>query len=64
MVEAERQSRRSIDVWGAEVEPGGEVTHGEIEASLRGPNAAYRRLRLVMDAWCATWFWPVIQDPT
>lgn len=64
MVEAERQSRRSIDVWGADLEPGGEVTREEIEASLRDPNSAYRRLRLVMDAWCAMWFWPVIQDPT
>ncbi|GAA1764388.1 Eco57I restriction-modification methylase domain-containing protein [Kocuria aegyptia] len=63
MVEAEKQSRRSIDVWGAELEPGGAVTREEIEASLRDPNSAYRRLRLVMDAWCAMWFWPVTQDP-
>ncbi len=63
MVEAEKQSRRSIDVWGAEPEPGGAVTREEIEASLRDPNSAYRRLRLVMDAWCAMWFWPVTQDP-
>lgn len=63
MVEAERQSRRSIEVWGAEPEPGGAVTREEIEASLRDPNSAYRRLRLVMDAWCALWFWPVTQHP-
>lgn len=63
MVEAEKQSRRSIAVWGAEPEPGGAVTREEIEASLRDPNSAYRRLRLVMDAWCAMWFWPVTQDP-
>src|SRR5699024_10594787 len=24
--------------------------------------SAYRRLRLVMDAWCALWFWPVLPD--
>lgn len=59
MVEAEHQSRRSIDVWGADVEPGGSVTREEIEAWLEDPNSAYRRLRLVMDAWCALWFWPV-----
>ena len=59
MVEAEHQSRRSIDVWGADVEPGGSVTREEIEAWLEDPNSAYRRLRLIMDAWCALWFWPV-----
>lgn len=62
MVEAEKQSRRSIDVWGAEPEPGGVVTREEIEASLRDPNSAHCRLRLLMDAWCAMWFWPVTQD--
>ncbi|WP_269928804.1 Eco57I restriction-modification methylase domain-containing protein [Kocuria massiliensis] len=62
MIEAERQSRRSIDVWEAEVPAGGEVTREEIEKSLREPNSAYRRLRLVMDAWCALWFWPVLTD--
>ncbi|WP_145011190.1 Eco57I restriction-modification methylase domain-containing protein [Kocuria salsicia] len=59
MVEAEHQSRRSIDVWGADVEPGGSVTREEIEAWLEDPNSAYRRLRLIMDAWCSLWFWPV-----
>lgn len=59
MMEAERQSRRSVEVWGAEVEPGGAVTREEIEAWLDDPNSAYRRLRLIMDAWCALWFWPV-----
>jgi len=62
MIEAERQSRRSIDVWEAEVPAGGEVTREEIERSLRESNSAYRRLRLVMDAWCALWFWPVLSD--
>ncbi|GAA1123146.1 Eco57I restriction-modification methylase domain-containing protein [Citricoccus alkalitolerans] len=62
MVEAEKQSRRSIEVWGAEPTPGGGVTREEIEASLRDSSSAYRRLRLVMDAWCAMWFWPVTQD--
>ncbi|WP_367402033.1 Eco57I restriction-modification methylase domain-containing protein [Kocuria marina] len=59
MVEAEHQSRRSIDVWGADVEPGGSVTREKIEEWLEDPNSAYRRLRLIMDAWCALWFWPV-----
>ena len=62
MVEAEKQSRRSVAVWGTAVEPGGTVTREQIEDSLKDPNSAYRRLRLVMDAWCALWFWPVTVD--
>lgn len=62
MVVAEEQSRRSLEVWGADPAPGGEVTRAEIEESLNTPGSAYQRLRLVMDAWCALWFWPVGQD--
>lgn len=33
---------------------------GERElAYLRRPTGPYRRLKLVMDAWCALWFWPI-----
>ncbi len=38
------------------------VTREEIEASLADPDGAYRRLKLVMDAWCALWFWPLTED--
>ena len=38
------------------------VTREEIEESLADPDGAYRRLRLVMDAWCALWFWPLTED--
>lgn len=38
------------------------VTREEIEASLADADGAYRRLRLVMDAWCALWFWPLTAD--
>lgn len=38
------------------------VTREEIEASLADPDGAYQRLRLVMDAWCALWFWPLTED--
>ena len=31
----------------------------QIETSLTDPNSAYRRLRRVMDAWAALWFWPI-----
>lgn len=57
---AEEASRRAIPVWGAETTEGGEVTREQIEESLAEANSAYQRLRLVMDAWCALWFWPVL----
>lgn len=57
---AEREARRDIPLWGHDREPaGGVVTREAIEASLADPNGSYRRLRRVMDAWCALWFWPL-----
>lgn len=38
------------------------VTREQIEDSLANPNGAYQRLRRVMDAWCALWFWPLTGD--
>lgn len=59
---AESQIRRDIELWGLECAPtGGAVTREQIEASLADPNGAYRRLRRVMDAWCALWFWPLTE---
>ena len=55
---AETESRRTIGVWGLEESaPGTTVTRTEIETKLADPNGAYQRLRRVMDAWCALWFW-------
>lgn len=60
---AEDQIRRKIDVWGTDDLPaGGEVTREQIEESLADPRGAYRRLRRVMDAWCALWFWPLTDE--
>ena len=60
---AESEIRRSIDVWGAEGLPvGGAVTREQIEQSLADTDGAYRRLRRVMDAWCAMWFWPLTEE--
>ena len=58
---AERESARHIQLWGQDVvdEVPPAVSRAEIEASLADPDGAYRRLRLVMDAWCALWFWPL-----
>lgn len=60
---AESEIRRPIEVWGAEDLPsGGAVTRENIEESLADPRGAYRRLRRVMDAWCALWFWPLTDE--
>lgn len=58
---AEREIRRDIPIWGAPDLPSGTgaVQREQIEASLTDPASAYRRLRRVMDAWAALWFWPV-----
>ncbi len=57
---AEQQSRRPIPVWGQEpTTVDAVVTREQIEESLADPNGAYQRLRRVMDAWCALWFWPL-----
>lgn len=59
---AEAESRRTIGVWGLEEPaPGTTVTRSEIETKLADPNGAYQRLRRVMDAWCALWFWPLTE---
>nr|WP_232491077.1 DNA methyltransferase [Mycobacterium dioxanotrophicus] len=61
---AESEIRRDIDVWGfrADDRSGAAVTREQIEAVLHDENGAYRRLRRVMDAWCALWSWPLTTD--
>lgn len=62
---AEREIRRAIPVWGAEGLPaGGGVQREQIEAALADAKGAYQRLRRVMDAWCALWFWPLTDTLT
>lgn len=57
---AEAQVRRTVPVWGAAGLPeGGAVTREQIEASLADPAGAFQRLKTVMDAWNALWFWPL-----
>jgi hypothetical protein len=57
---AEAEARRDIVLWGRE-NPGHAqaVTREQIEETLRNRNGAYQRLRRVMDAWAALWFWPL-----
>lgn len=73
---AEQQIRRDIPLWNGSdasaVQEGAPqtsrnqddrvVTREEIEASLADPDGAYRRLGLVMDAWCALWSWPLTEE--
>lgn len=57
---AEQEAGRDIRLWGREQpEHTHAVTREQIERSLNDPNRAYRRLRRVMDAWAALWFWPL-----
>ena len=65
---AESEARRDIDYYGkispvesAENRP---VTREQIEAALNDPQGAYQRLRRVMDAWNALWFWPLTEHAT
>jgi len=67
---AESEIRRDIDIWGqprpAPSQKRKAVTREQIETVLHDENGPYRRLRRVMDAWCALWSWPLtteIQPP-
>ena len=62
---AEAEARRSIPVWEAgELPSGGAVQREQIEHALADASGAYQRLRRVMDAWCALWFWPLTDSAT
>lgn len=67
---AEREIRRQIPLWnGSSAEQLEEshttrVTREQIEHKLADANGAYQRLRRVMDAWCALWFWPLTNSLT
>jgi hypothetical protein len=64
---AESEARRTIDYFGkpAQAECGETpVSREEIELKLNDPNGAYQRLRRVMNAWNALWFWPLSNGRT
>ena len=58
---SEREISRPIDVWRAEGLPKAveAIPREKIVADLTTPGTPYWRLKTVMDAWCALWFWPV-----
>ncbi|HWH00554.1 MAG TPA: hypothetical protein VNV66_14800, partial [Pilimelia sp.] len=65
---SEREIARRIDVWGADPadpeyaflrRPKQAVPKEKVYAELfDAAGTPYRRLKTVMDAWCALWFWP------
>jgi len=71
---AEHEIRREIPLWGAagsesaegaeQTRAIGAVQRSEIEHKLADPNGAYLRVRRVMDAWNALWFWPLTDTVT
>ncbi|GAB3863892.1 hypothetical protein GCM10029963_73390 [Micromonospora andamanensis] len=65
---SEQEIRRHINVWGVDPDQplpqpaSGVVTRDEIiKALYEDRESPYNRLKTVMDAWCALWFWPVGQ---
>ncbi|WP_329531878.1 hypothetical protein OG568_14740 [Streptomyces sp. NBC_01450] len=60
---SERKVSRRIDVWGADwLEPATEAADKQrVLDDLTAAGTPYWRLKTVMDAWCALWFWPLDQ---
>lgn len=68
---AERHVQRELQLWNdprdaseATGSAPDRVTRSDVEAFMHDDNAAYQRLRRVMDAWCAMWFWPLTDTLT
>ncbi|RLL69310.1 DNA methyltransferase [Streptomyces sp. Z26] len=60
---SERKVSRRIDVWEADwLEPAKEAADKQrVLDDLTAAGTPYWRLKTVMDAWCALWFWPLDQ---
>jgi hypothetical protein len=59
---SEREIARDIEVWGLEhrdLPPDNALPKEEVKRRLEVPGGPYWRLKSLMDAWCALWFWPV-----
>lgn len=62
---AERRLRRPLALY-PNKQPegtGGLTTRFALEEALGDDNTPLARLRLVMDAWCSMWFWPLEPAP-
>ncbi|MFD7276015.1 class I SAM-dependent DNA methyltransferase [Streptomyces sp. NPDC059862] len=60
---SERKVSRRVEVWGADWlrHPDEAVDKQKILDDLTATGTPYWRLKTVMDAWCALWFWPLDQ---
>ncbi|MBF6340662.1 hypothetical protein IU450_32920 [Nocardia abscessus] len=60
---SEGEISRKIDVWGADwiTQPEQAVPKEKVYDDLTAAGTPYWRLKLVMDTWCALWFWPLDQ---
>ncbi|MCO8302917.1 Eco57I restriction-modification methylase domain-containing protein [Streptomyces sp. RKCA744] len=71
---SEEEISRHVDVWGAKIPRDGEGPDAEsgdgrprrppmdrdaVLKALRREGTPYWRLKQLMDAWCALWFWPL-----
>ncbi|PDP84550.1 restriction endonuclease [Glycomyces fuscus] len=58
---SEREVSRRVDVYGADWidQPEHAIPREEVLANLTEKGTPYWRLKTLMDAWCALWFWPV-----
>ncbi|MFD1377631.1 Eco57I restriction-modification methylase domain-containing protein [Micrococcus antarcticus] len=59
---AEQQAARFVDYWpNQRPEQTTSVSRAEIEEALGDTKGAYQRLKRVMNAWNALWFWPLTE---
>lgn len=58
---SEREISRRVEVYGADWidQPEHAIPREEVLANLTEKGTPYWRLKTLMDAWCALWFWPV-----
>ncbi len=61
---SEQEIARHVDVWGAAVPQDGRrgrapMDRDAVLEALHRKGTPYWRLKQVMDAWCALWFWPL-----
>lgn len=58
---SEREISRAIHVWGADwvTQPQHAVPKEKVYDDLIAVGTPHWRLKKVMDAWCALWFWPL-----
>lgn len=59
---AEAEAQRFVDYWPHQrTAEEHSVTRAQIEDTMADENGAYRRLKRVMDAWTALWYWPLTE---